>query len=66
MLNEYRKEGLGQTYPRLFQVINNLDSVQEAFESILDQNITVEALTRAIQRLTNLEFLPKLKKNLTI
>ena len=52
-------------YDHLFQVIDRLDHVQEAFEPINVDEVTIEALTRANERLMQLEFLPKLRAGLS-
>ena len=42
-------------------MIDQLDAVQEAFEPISVADVTLEALTQAVSRLLQLEFLPKFK-----
>ena len=55
MLEGYRKEGLGQKYGPLFEMIELLDRVYEAFTPIADPSlITIETLTTVVNRLLQL------------
>ncbi len=69
MLQAYRREGQLKNYGDLFEVIDQLDAVYDAFWEVSQgqnslQSITMESLTKSVNMLTkDLTFLPKFKGN---
>ena len=44
ILARLKQEGANRQYPNLFEVIDQLDLVQEAFEPISKQDVTIQSL----------------------